>query len=137
MKQNDTVLRLKRFRVDEMQRRITSIDAMKAEIERNLTDMDENVAHEKQRAGNSAIGRLAFLSFLRSIEMRRENLRTTLKEIEPEYAAAQVHLSIAIKDLQSLEVATEQQVGRLNKMQARRSQARLDEIAQVKLLRKY
>ena len=111
MKQNDTMLRLKRFRIDEIQRRIASIDAMRAEIERNLTEMDENVAHEKKRAGNSSVGRLAFLSFLRSIEMRRENLRTTLKEIEPEYAAAQVHLSIAIDDLQSLEVAIEQKAG--------------------------
>jgi flagellar export protein FliJ len=137
MTRTDTLLRLKRFRVDEMKRRIASIDAMKADLERKLTDLDDNVAREKQRAGDSDIGRLAFPSFLRSIEARRENLRTTLKEIEREYAAAQQDLTDAFQDLKSLEVATEQQAKRLGEMQARRAQARLDEIALVRHLRKH
>ncbi len=137
MNRTDTLLRLKRFRVDEMKRRIASIDAMKADLERKLTDLDDNVTREKQRAGDSDIGRLAFPSFLRSIEARRENLRTTLKEIEREYAAAQQDLTDAFHDLKSLEVATEQQSKRLSEMQARRAQARLDEIALVRHLRKH
>jgi len=137
MTRTDTLLRLKRFRVDEMKRRIASIDAMKADLERKLTDLDDNVAREKQRAGDSDIGRLAFPSFLRSIEARRENLRTTLKEIEREYAAAQADLSSAFQDLKSLEIATEQQSRRLNEMQSRRAQTRLDEIALVRHLRKH
>ena len=137
MNRTDTLLRLKRFRVDEMKRRIASIDAMKADLERKLADLDDTVAREKQRAGDSDIGRLAFPSFLRSIETRRENLRTTLKEIEREYAAAQQDLTDAFHDLKSLEVATEQQAKRLSEMQARRAQARLDEIALVRHLRKH
>jgi flagellar FliJ protein len=137
MTRTDTLLRLKRFRVDEMKRRIASIDAMKADLERKLADLDDNVAREKQRAGDSDIGRLAFPSFLRSIEARRENLRTTLKEIEREYAAAQQDLTDAFQDLKALELATEQQAKRLSEMQARRAQARLDEIALVRHLRKH
>jgi flagellar FliJ protein len=137
MNRTDTLLRLKRFRVDEMKRRMASIEAMKADLERKLSDLDDNVAREKQRAGDSDIGRLAFPSFLRSIEARRENLRITLKEIEREHAAAQSDLSSAFQDLKSLEVATEQQNRRLNEMQSRRAQARLDEIALVRHLRKH
>jgi flagellar FliJ protein len=137
MNRTDTLLRLKRFRVDEMKRRMASIEAMKADLERKLSDLDDNVAREKLRAGDSDIGRLAFPSFLRSIEARRENLRNTLKEIEREHAAAQTDLSNAFQDLKSLEVATEQQNRRLNEMQARRAQARLDEIALVRHLRKH
>jgi flagellar protein FliJ len=137
MNRTDTLLRLKRFRVDEMKRRMAAIEAMKADLERKLSDLDDNVAREKQRAGDSDIGRLAFPSFLRSIEARRENLRTTLKEIEREHTAAQSDLSNAFQDLKSLEVATEQQNRRLNEMQARRAQARLDEIALVRHLRKH
>jgi flagellar protein FliJ len=137
MNRTDTLLRLKRFRVDEMKRRIAAIDAMKADLERKLADLDDNVAREKQRAGDSDIGRLAFPSFLRSIEARRENLRTTLKEIEREYAAAQADLANAFQDLKSLEVATEQQSKRLAEMQSRRAQARLDEMALVRHLRKH
>src|SRR3954452_9599303 len=102
MTRTDTLLRLKRFRVDEMKRRIASIDAMKADLDRKLTDLDDNVAREKQRAGDSDIGRLAFPSFLRSIETRRENLRTILNEIEREYAIAQAERASAFQDLKAL-----------------------------------
>ena len=107
MNRTDSLLRLKRFRVDEMKRRIASIEAMKSDLERKLTDLDDNVTREKQRAGDSDIGRLAFPSFLRSIEVRRENLRTTLKEIEREHASAHMDLTNAFQDLKSLEIATE------------------------------
>ena len=55
MKRRESLLRLKRFRVDEMKRRIAAIDAMKVDLERKLTDLDDNVAREKQRAGDSDI----------------------------------------------------------------------------------
>jgi len=137
MNRTDTLLRLKRFRVDEMKRRIAAIDAMKLDLERKLTDLDDNVTRERQRAGDSDIGRLAFPSFLRSIEARRENLRNTLKEIEREHMAAQVDMSNAFQDLKALEIATEQQAKRVNELQARRTQARLDEMALVRHLRKH
>ena len=137
MNRTDTLIRLKRFRVDEMKRRIAAIDAMRADLEKKLSDLDDNVAREKQRAGDSDIGRLAFPSFLRSIESRRENLRTTLKEIEREHAAAQLDLSNAFQDLKALKVATEQQAKRLAEMQTRRQQSRMDEMALVRHLRKH
>ena len=137
MNRTDTLLRLKRFRVDEMKRRIAAIDAMKADLERKLADLDDNVAREKQRAGDSDIGRLAFRSFLKSIETRRENLRTTLKDIEKEYVSAQLDLTNAFQDLKSLEFATEQQAKRLAEIQTRRQQARMDEVAMVRHLRKH
>src|SRR5580658_3997078 len=136
MNRTDTLLRLKRFRVDEMKRRMASIETMKADLEKKLSDLDDNVTREKQRAGDSDIGRLAFPSFLRSIESRRENLRTTLKDIEREHAAAQLDLTTAFQDLKSLEFATEQQAKRIAETQTRRAQARLDEMALVQHLRK-
>ena len=137
MNRTDTLLRLKRFHVDEMKRRIAAIDAMKADLERKLTDLDDNVTRERQRAGDSDIGRLAFPSFLRSIESRRENLRNTLQEIEREHLVAQANLSNAFQELKSLEVAMDQQAKRANELQARRNQSRMDEMALVRHLRKH
>ncbi|MGZ5922179.1 MAG: flagellar FliJ family protein [Rhizomicrobium sp.] len=137
MNRTDTLLRLKRFRVDEMKRRIAAIDAMRTDLERKLADLDDNVAREKQRAGDSDIGRLAFPSFLRSIDARRENLRNTLKEIEREHASALLDLNNAFQDLKALEFATEQQAKRLAEIETRRAQTRMDEMALVRHLRKH
>jgi len=137
MNRTDSLMRLKRFRVDEMKRRIAAIEAMRSDLEHKLTDLDDNVTREKQRAGDSDIGRLAFPSFLRSIEARRENLRTTMKDIEREYAAAQADLGDAFQELKSLEIAAEQQERRLEEVQSRRAQTRMDEIALMRHLRKH
>ncbi|MEJ1967338.1 MAG: flagellar FliJ family protein [Rhizomicrobium sp.] len=137
MKRGDTLIRLRRFRVDEMKRRMATLDGMKSDAERKLADLEDSVARERQRAGDSDIGRLAFPSFLRSIETRRENLRATLKEIERERIAAQADLNTAFQDLKSLEFATEQQQKRVQDVEARRAQSRLDEMALVRHLRKH
>ena len=130
-------MRLKRFRVDEFKRRMGTLDGMRADLERKLLDLEENVTRERQRAGDSDIGRLAFPSFLRAIETRRENLRTTLKEIDRERAQCQADLTAAYQDLKSLELATEQQAKRVADVEAHRSQSRLDEMAIVRHLRKH
>jgi flagellar FliJ protein len=137
MKRGDTLLRLRRFRVDEMKRRMATLDGMKSDAERKLSDLEDSVARERQRAGDSDIGRLAFPSFLRSIETRRENLRATLKEIERERVTAQEDLNTAFQELKSLEFATEQQAKRAQEVEARRGQNRLDEMALVRHLRKH
>jgi flagellar export protein FliJ len=137
MKRGDTLIRLRRFRVDEMKRRMATLDGMKADAERKLSDLEDSVARERQRAGDSDIGRLAFPSFLRSIEVRRENLRATLKEIERERVTAQADLNVAFQDLKSLEFATEQQAKRTAEIEARRGQSRIDEMALVRHLRKH
>jgi flagellar export protein FliJ len=137
MKRRDSLMRLKRFRVDDLKRRMTTLDGMKSDCERKLADLEESIAREKQRANDTDIGRLAFPSFLRSIDVRRENLRATLREIERERAMVQVDLTAAFQDLKSLELATEAQAKRAEEVEARRSQSRLDEMAIVRHLRKH
>ncbi len=100
-------------------------------------DLEDSVARERQRANDTDIGRLAFPSFLRSIDSRRENLRATLGELEREREQAQGELTSAFQDLKSLELAMEQQAKRNAELQARRGQSRMDEMALVRHLRKH
>ena len=137
MKRQESLVRLRRFRVDELKRRMATLDGMRADLEKKLSDLEESVARERQRAHDSDIGRLAFPSFLRSIDARRANLTATLMEIERERAEAQGALSAAYQDLKSLELAVEQQVKRAEEIEARRSQSRMDEMAIVRHLRKH
>jgi len=137
MKRRDTMLRLKRFRVDDLKRRMGTLDEMKADLDKKLTDLDDSVAREKQRANDSDIGRLAFPSFLQSIEVRRGNIRSTMKELERERAQVQEELANAFQDLKSFELAEQERERRVNEQQARAAQSRMDEIAIVRHLRKH
>ena len=137
MKRRDTMLRLKRFRVDDLKRRLATLDEMKADLDKKLTDLDDSVTREKQRANDSDIGRLAFPSFLQSIEVRRVNIRATMKELERERATVQEELAAAFQDLKSFELAEQERERRVSETQARAAQVRMDEIAIVRHLRKH
>ncbi|HTT83185.1 MAG TPA: hypothetical protein VMF67_06875 [Rhizomicrobium sp.] len=136
MKRRENLLRLKRFRADELKRRNATLEVMSAEVERKLADLEEAVAREKQRANGSDLGRVAFPSFLRAMDARRENLKATLKDIGREQAQACLELEKASEELRALELAAEQEVRRVAETRLRRSRLRLDELALSRQLRK-
>ena len=137
MKRRDTLLRLKRFRVDEMKQRMATLDEMKADLDRKLADLEDSVARERHRANDSDIGRLAFPSFVQSIEARRKNIRDTMKELERERIQVQDELAAAFQDLKSFELAEEERARRVAEAESRQAQSRLDELAIVRHLRKH
>jgi flagellar export protein FliJ len=137
MKRRDSLLRLKRFRVDELKRRLATLDEMRADLDRKITDLEDSVTRERHRANDSDIGRLAFPSFLQSIEVRRKNIQNTQKELERERAVQQEDLVTAFQDLKSFELAEEERMRRAAESEAQADQVRLDEMAMARHLRKH
>ena len=137
MKRRDSLLRLKRFRVDELKRRVATLDEMRADLEKKLGDLDDTVVRERQRASDSEIGRLAFPSFLQSIDVRRKNIQNTQKDLERERALQQDDLAAAFQDLKTFELAEEERVRRASEAEAKAGQSRLDEMAMTRHLRKH
>ena len=137
MKRRDSLLRLKRFRVDDLKRRIATLDEMRADLEKKLTDLDDSVTRERSRAKDSDIGRLAFPSFLQSIDVRRKNIKTTMTELERERSQQQNEMAAAFQDLKTFEVAEEERVRRAAEAEDRAAQSRQDEMALVRHLRKH
>ena len=137
MKRRGSLLRLKRFRVDELKRRLATLDEMKVDLEKKLSDLEDSVVRERQRANDSDIGRLAFPSFLQSIEVRCKNIRNTMTNLERERSAQQDELTSAFQDLKSFELAEEERLRRATEAESRAAQSRLDEIAMVRHLRKH
>ena len=137
MKRRGSLLRLKRFRVDELKRRLATLDEMKLDLEKKLSDLEDSVVRERQRANDSDIGRLAFPSFLQSIDVRRKNIKTTMAELERERSQQQNELAAAFQDLKTFEVAEEERVRRAAEAEDRAAQSRLDEMALVRHLRKH
>ncbi|MFL5325173.1 MAG: flagellar export protein FliJ, partial [Microvirga sp.] len=53
MKSRETLIRLKRFQVDEKRRRVVQIETMIADFERMASDLDREIAAEEQKANIS------------------------------------------------------------------------------------
>jgi flagellar export protein FliJ len=136
MSRRENLLRLKRFGVEELKRRLATLDAMRADVERKLADLEEAIARERQRSSDSDLGRLAFPSFMRAMDSRRENLTATLGETDRERDRARSDLTSAWQELKALESAAEQEAKRAAETEMRRGEMRLGELALARQLRR-
>lgn len=136
MKRRENQLRLRRFRVDDLHRRLATLEAIEIDVVRKLADLEETVARERQRANETDLGRVAFPSFLKAMDSRRENLKATLKEIGRERAQASVEHTLACQELKSIEIAAEQEARRTAEAPLHKGRLRLGDIGLARQLRK-
>ena len=81
MKSRDTLIRLKRFQVEEKRRRVRQIETMMAEFSRMTVDLDREIAIEEKRAGISDPGHFAYPTYARAATARRDNLKSSIAEL--------------------------------------------------------
>lgn len=106
MKSRDTIIRLRRFQVEEKRRRAAQIETMIAEFARMAADLEREIALEEQRAGITDTSHFAYPTYARAARTRRENLLRSAEELRSQLADATAHLEEALAELakaQSLE----------------------------------
>ena len=81
MKSRDTLIRLKRFQVEEKRRRVRQIEMMVAEFTRMAADLDREIANEEKRAGISDPQHFAYPTYARAAITRRDNLKSSIGEL--------------------------------------------------------
>lgn len=136
MKSREALIRLHRFKVDEIRRRLKSLDEMRADLTKKMSDLEHMMQEEQRRAAHSDLGRLAYPSFARSVMSRRENIQRSIDEIEREAATVTEQLQGAFRELKKYEIAAENVADRERVELARQVQAELDDIAMSGHVRK-
>ena len=129
MKSRDSLIRLKRFQVDEKRRQVAQIEMMIAEFERLAADLDQQILAEQQRSGIHDVTHFAYPTFARAAMQRRDNLRTSADELKEQLQDARDGLAEAYEDLKRFELLDERDGERERVAQAAREQAALDEAA--------
>jgi len=107
MKSRDSLVRLKRFHVEEKRRRVLQIETMIGEFSRMANDLEREIATEEQRAGITDLSHFAYPTYARAARARRENLLRSADELKGQLDEARALLDEAQADLdkeQSLEV---------------------------------
>lgn len=136
MKSRESLIRLHRFKVDEIRRRLKSLDDMRADLTKKMSDLEVMMQEEQRRAAHSDLGRLAYPSFARSVVQRRENIQRSIDEVEREAAQVTEQLQAAFRELKKYEIAADNVAERDRVEVARQVQAELDDIAMSRHLRK-
>jgi flagellar export protein FliJ len=81
MKSRDSLIRLKRFHLEEKRRRVRQIEIMLAEFTRMTADLDREIANEEKRAGITDPAHFAYPTYARAASVRRDNLKSSISEL--------------------------------------------------------
>ena len=99
MKSRDSLVRLKRFQVDEKRRRVAQIESMAADFLRIAADLDREIASEEQKAGIADPLHFAYPTYARAARARRENLVRSAAELKEQLSDAKGQLDEANAEL--------------------------------------
>lgn len=129
MKSRESLIRFKRFQVDEKRRQLMQIETMISEFHRMAEDLERQIKDEEARAGVTDVGHFAYPTFARAAMQRRDNVMASAGELDGQLREAQEALAEAIEDLKKIEILEERSSDRERAAEAQRDQAEMDAIA--------
>src|SRR5690349_6765566 len=104
MKSRETLIRLKRFQVDEKRRKVAQIETMIAEFERMSADLEREITTEQAKAGISDPGHFAYPTYAKAAIQRRDNLARSIGDLRAQLEEARGHLADAFEELKKVEI---------------------------------
>lgn len=129
MKSRDTLIRLKRFHVEEKRRRVSQIEAMIAEFQRMAGDLDREIETEERRVGISDVTHFAYPTYAKAARTRRDNLANSAAELAGQLEDAKNALQEAFEDLKKVEILDDREKAAERAEMAIRDQMEADRIA--------
>ena len=99
MKSRDSLVRLKRFQVDEKRRRVAQIETMAADFLRIAADLEREIASEEKKTGIADLAHFAYPTYARAARARRENLVRSAAELREQLNDAKSQLDDANAEL--------------------------------------
>ncbi|MFZ3034083.1 MAG: flagellar export protein FliJ [Parvibaculum sp.] len=129
MRNRESLIRLHRFQVDEKRRKLAELELMAQEFRARERELEAQVEAEQKKAGISDVAHFAYPMFAKSVIRRRQNILTSIEDIERQLDTAKEELSEAFRELKKYEIIEDNRKRKVRKEVMRTEQAQLDEVA--------
>src|SRR5215218_10715645 len=103
MKSRETLIRLKKFQVDEKRRRVAQIEGMIAEFDRIAGDLEREIRTEQDRSGIHDPTHFAYPTYAKAAMRRRENLKRSADDLKTQLDEAKEASAEALAELKKIE----------------------------------
>ena len=133
MKSRETLIRLRKFQVDERRRKAAQIETMIAEFERMATELEREIKIEQDRAGIHDPAHFAYPTYAKAAIQRRENLSRSANELKVQLDDAKNALADAFEELKKVEMLDERDQMRERATDSAIEQAELDAIGLMRI----
>jgi flagellar export protein FliJ len=104
MKSRETLIRLKKFQLDERRRRVAQIEAMIGDFERIAGDLDREIKAEQDRSGIHDPNHFAYPTYAKAAIARRDNLKRSAEELRGQLEDAKAALAEASDEMKKMEL---------------------------------
>src|SRR6059058_3742518 len=132
MKSRETLIRPKKFQVDERRRKVAQIEGMIAEFDRMASDLDREITVEQDRAGIHDPTHFAYPTYAKAAITRRDNLKRSAEELKGQLEDARLALAEAFEELKKVELLDERDQARERVAENARDQAEMDRIGAMR-----
>ena len=122
MKSRETLIRLKKFQVDEKRRKLGQIEGMISEFDRMAAELDREILAEQERVGIHDPGHFAYPTYAKAAMTRRDNLKRSAADLKVGLNDARAALESATEELKKLELLDERDQMRERAMDGAREQ---------------
>jgi len=129
---SESLIRLKKFQVDEKRRQVAQIEMMVNDFERMAAELDQQIEIEHTKTGISDVAHFAYSTFARAALNRRDNLLNSAKDMRSKLEVAQDGLAEAMEDLKKVELLDQREHQREAAEQLKTEQAEYDEIGRLR-----
>jgi len=129
---HEPLIRLARFKVEELQKQMAELDRSKAALNNQIERLEASVPEEQAVAEESKDGFLAYGSYAQAVIKRKENIRLSLNEVEVQADDLRDRLSGAFQELKKYEILEERRLAQIENAVRKSEQDELDEIAQIR-----
>ena len=113
MKSRERNIRSKRFQIEDMQRHVGQIESMIEEFSRMIGDLDHEIAAEQRRTGIDDENHFAYSTFARAASQRRDNLKTSVADLQSQLDTAAASLDLAQAELAHEQDRHERETGEM------------------------
>jgi len=133
MKSRESLIRLRKFQVDEKRRRTVQIETMIAEFDRMAVELDREVKAEQDRAGIQDPAHFAYPTYAKAANQRRENLKRSIDDLRLQLDDAKAALGEAFEELKKVELLDERDQARDRAEASVREQVEIESIGIMRI----
>lgn len=113
MRSRESLLRLHRFRTEDVRRQAADMDLMVQDLMRKHDDLEQHIKFEEQRTGISDPAHVNYSMAAKSSRIRLDNLLKSVGELKDQHASILEKLKEEEAELRKVEMLVEKEGGSL------------------------
>jgi flagellar protein FliJ len=113
MRSRDSLLRLHRFRTEDVRRQAADIDQMIQDLMRKHDDLEQHIKFEESRTGISDVAHVNYSMAAKSSRTRLENLLRSVAELRDQHEDVMGRVKDEESELRKIELLVEKEGGSL------------------------